>query len=166
VRRAIFLISIGLILGLIFRTYFYECIVVPTASMEPTIKKGEVLWVNKFVYFFKEPERGDVIVFKSPVERKVLVKRIIALPGERIKIVNKKVYINGKKLEEPYVEYLRENEILVGDNIDEMVVPENSYFVMGDNRDYSKDSRDWIDEKGKHIRFVYKKEIKGKVIIK
>jgi len=163
-KRVLYLLFLGILGGLIFRGCFFECIVVPTASMEPTVKKGEVLWVNKFIYHFRKPERGDIIVFKSPVENKVLVKRIIGLPGETIEIKNKKVYINGKELKEDYVEYLRKEEILVGDNIPEMVIPDDAYFVMGDNRDYSKDSRDWKDEEGNPVRFIYFEDIKGKVI--
>ena len=89
-KRIIVLLTAGVVLGLLFRRYVYETIRVPTASMEPTIEKGAILWVNKFIYLFGEPGRGDTVVFPSPVSKKVLVKRIVGLPGEKILIKEKK----------------------------------------------------------------------------
>lgn len=133
--------------------------------MEPTIYTGRKIFVNKFIYRFLKPERGDIIVFKDPVDGKGEVKRVIAIPNDRIKIVNKVVYLNGQPLNEPYAVFLRKNEILQGDNIEELTVPPGHYFVMGDNRDYSKDSRDWMDSAGNKIYFLPEKLIEGKAII-
>ncbi|HLD29262.1 MAG TPA: signal peptidase I [bacterium] len=165
-KRIIVLLTAGVVLGLLFRRYVYETIRVPTASMEPTIEKGAILWVNKFIYLFGEPGRGDTVVFPSPVSKKVLVKRIVGLPGEKILIKEKKVYINDTLLDEPYAEYQRADEILEGDNISGLIVPREKYFLMGDNRDYSEDSRDWKDGKGNPVYFIVRKDIKGKVILR
>ncbi|MCS7184974.1 MAG: signal peptidase I, partial [bacterium] len=99
------------------------------------------------------------------IDQKGEVKRIIAVGGDRIMIKNKVVYLNGEVLNEPYAVYLRKNEMLVGDNIEEMIVPQGHYFVMGDNRDYSEDSRDWVDSNGNRMYFLNRKFIEGKVII-
>ncbi len=113
------------------------------SSMEPNFHDGEYLLTDKISYRFNEPKRGDVIVFKAPPDYKEeFIKRIIALPGETISIKDNKIYINGNLFEENYIpdeiptqngSFLKEGE--------EITLPENSYFVMGDNRPHSLDSR-------------------------
>lgn len=113
------------------------------ASMEPNFHDGEYLLTDKVSYRLGEPARGDVVVFKAPPTYKdEFIKRIIGLPGEQVTIKEGKIYINGRELEE---EYLPENtQIVPGKYLTEgqtITVPANSYFVLGDNRDHSLDSR-------------------------
>ena len=114
--------------------------VVPTGSMENTVPVGSRIIGFRLYYLFEEPQRGDIVIFKFPDdEKKDYLKRIIGLPGDTVEIVDGKVYINGstEALEEPYLA-----EEPVG-SYGPYVVPEDSYFMMGDNRNYSNDSRFW-----------------------
>jgi len=114
-------------------------------SMYPTFYDKELLITNKIIYKLKEPARGDVVIFKSPTNKEIdYIKRIIALPGETILLKNSAYYVNGNKLEEPYISadiytsggaYLTEGE--------EVLIPERMYFVSGDNRPHSSDSREF-----------------------
>ena len=125
------------------------------SSMYPNFHDGEFLLTDKLTYKFRPPGRGDVVVFTAPPAARCpaglncdFIKRIVALPGERIKIENHKIYINGKHLIEPY---LSEDTIInAGGNLKsflsegvEQTIPEENYLVMGDNRIASSDSRDW-----------------------
>ena len=114
-------------------------------SMEPNYHDGEYLLTDKLTYRLKDPARGDVIVFKPPVSQdEEYIKRIIALPGETISIKDGKYYINGKQLQESYIPssiYTNGKSYLP--NNTEKTVPSNSYFVSGDNRESSSDSRYW-----------------------
>ncbi len=112
-----------------------QTFVVVMSSMEPNFHEGQRLLVNKAIYLFDEPARGDVIIFKAPNGRKGdYIKRVIALPGDTVEIKNGAVYVNGVKLDEPY--------IMNPPNytLEEQEVPDNSYFVLGDNRNNSDDS--------------------------
>jgi signal peptidase I len=113
------------------------------ASMEPNIHDGQYLLVNKIVYYFRQPQRGEVIVFHpSASPHTNYVKRVIALPGERVKAVNGKVYINRgngwELLDEPY---LKTNAVYSFEWL--RPIPQDHYFVLGDNRNHSSDSRLW-----------------------
>ncbi|BCX14836.1 MAG: signal peptidase I [Patescibacteria group bacterium] len=125
-------------------------------SMQPNFPDGEFLLTDKISYRFHPPQRGDVIVFKAPVnEEDDYIKRIIGLPGDTVSIKDGFVYINGQKLEETYLPAgLYTNGGIFLPNNKEVVVPDNYFFVMGDNRSYSSDSRAW--------GFVSKKNIIGK----
>jgi len=128
---------------------------VPTGSMENTIMVGDRVVTLRTAYWFKEPQRGDIIVFPCPDnEKKDYIKRIIGLPGETIEGRDGLVYSNGEPLEEAYIT----------DPLDEdfgpYVVPEDSYFMMGDNRNHSEDSRYWVN------KYVSEDKIKGKAIFK
>lgn len=113
--------------------------VVPTGSMSPTIKVDTRLFGNRLAYKFGDPERGDIIVFKYPVdEEQLFIKRIIGLPNETVEIKDGSVYINGEVLDES--EYLSTE--MLGE-FGPYQVPEDCYFVMGDNRNQSSDSRMW-----------------------
>lgn len=133
---------------------------IPSGSMIPTLDIGDHILVNKFIYGvrlpftdvilipIKAPERGDVIVFRFPKdESKDFIKRVVGLPGDTIEVKNKEVYINGQKQSEPFA--IHEDSttfpktIQERDNFGPVSVPQNSYFVMGDNRDHSLDSRFW-----------------------
>jgi len=156
-------ICVAVILALFVRTFVFQAFKIPTGSMEENLLVGDHLIVNKMLYAptanpmernlapVREVERQDVVVFKFPDDpERDFIKRVVALPGERIRIENKKVYINGEPLDEPYAHFLEvpgtdENVYSDprGDDMHEIVVPEGHYFVMGDNRDNSHDSRFW-----------------------
>lgn len=165
-RRWLFLIALGTVGALIFRRYAFEGIYVASSSMYPTLPVETSYFVNKLSFVFRAPRRGDIVVFTSPVDpEKELIKRVIALPGETIRIVDKKVFIDGMPLKEPYVKYAREKEILTGDNLSETRVPERCYFMLGDNRDESQDSATWKEAKsGARILFVNEEDIKGRLM--
>ncbi|NLC77370.1 MAG: signal peptidase I [Clostridia bacterium] len=132
-------IGIALILALVIRTFLIQPFYIPSGSMEPTLGIGDKIIVNKLGSYFKEPERGQVIVFKYPLDpSQDFVKRVIGMPGETIEIKDSTVYINGEPLEE---EYLPED--LVYGDFGPVTVPENAYFMLGDNRNNSQDSRVW-----------------------
>lgn len=134
--------------------------------MEPTLFVGTHYLVNRMVYRFHEPERGDIIVFTSPVDHHTgFIKRVIAVGGDRIELRAKQVILNGKPLEEPFTIHKRPNDHLVGDDMPEMRVPEGTVFVLGDNRDESDDSSVWKNpETGQRIFFLEDKAIKGRLI--
>lgn len=129
------------------------------ASMEPNFPDGEYLLTDKVTYRFKEPRRGDVIVFEAPrTDDEEFIKRIIGLPGETVSLKNGSVFIDNQKLQETYLSptlitssgsFLSEGK--------EIVVPEENYFVLGDNRPASSDSRMW--------GFVDKSKITGRAFV-
>lgn len=163
-KRLIVIILSGVVLALIFRKYCFEVIYVASSSMEPTYRVKKELVINKMSYFFLKPSRNDVVLLKSPFRGREVIKRIIGLPGEIISIEDKDVYINDELLEEDYVQYVHPDTIFVGDNIEEFTIPNNHYFVMGDNRDVSRDSRDWLEDEGMQTEPVPAADIKGKVL--
>ncbi|WP_456430753.1 signal peptidase I [Thermosulfuriphilus sp.] len=167
-------ILLALILALFIRTFIVQAFKIPSGSMIPTLLVGDHILVNKFIYgvknpltretwiSFKKPKRGDVIVFIYPLDRhKDFIKRVIGVGGDVVEIVNKRVYVNGKPLEEPYVIHtdpkIIPGEIQPRDNMPPVKVPAGYLFVMGDNRDQSYDSRFW--------GFVPLKDVKGKAFI-
>jgi len=102
-RRLFFLILLGVFGAYLFRTYIGGYIRVASPSMEPTLKKNSIIWMNTGYYRNHPIQRGDIIVFKSPVDEKQLIKRVIAIGGDTIEIKYKKVYLNWEELSEPYV---------------------------------------------------------------
>lgn len=176
-RGAIAEWTITILLLLFGTTTLVQAFVIPTGSMEDTLLIGDHLLVDKLAYAppgpvskhllpYTQPKRGDIIVFRYPVDiSQTFVKRCIGVPGDRIKLINKQVYLNGVKLNEPYVYHktdyidsyrdnfpsepnlsvvqraldMLQNHVVNG----EVVVPPGSYFAMGDNRDSSLDSRYW-----------------------
>ncbi|WP_457678066.1 signal peptidase I [Thermovibrio sp.] len=165
--------AIALILALLIRTFVVQSFHIPSGSMIPTLLVGDFILVDKITYHFRPPDRGDVVVFHFPLNEKVYyVKRIIGVPGDRIQVKDGKVYVNGKPCRyedagkysyyengreftgELYYEFLPRKEggikkhlILKtgtqGDNTQVFVVPKGKYFMMGDNRNNSYDSRYW-----------------------
>ena len=140
-------------------TQFIKPTLVRGDSMYSTLEDGDYLIINRMSYKFGEIKRGDIIVFESDLHQedgtnKDLVKRVIGVAGDKVKIKDSKVYVNEKELNEPYIH----NEITEGD-ID-TVVPENSVFVLGDNREISLDSR--YEEVG----FINESDILGKVFVR
>ena len=135
---------------------------VPTGSMENTILPGDRMIGLRTAYWFGDPERGDIVIFKFPDdETQTYVKRVIGMPGDKVVIKDAKVYINDstEPLDEPYLpeEWTYMNG---SDEVLEYNVPEDSYFVMGDNRNHSADARMWIDKYVKKSKIVAKAEFK------
>ena len=179
-------IVIAVILALFIRTFVVQAFKIPTGSMEENLLIGDHLLVNKFVFGPSETDaertllpvgtikRRDIIVFKYPEDpERDFIKRVIGLPGDTIELRNKRVYVNGQRLEEPYVYYLEDPPPLpeemsfssdvpgtMGDprvRYGPVTVPPNHYFAMGDNRDNSQDSRYW--------GFLPRENVKGKALV-
>ena len=143
--RDVFLIIVTFIL---IGVFFVQPVVVDGSSMEPVLRDGERLLVNKFIYYdiksvgFGHLERGDIIVFWYPEDpSKSYVKRLIAFPGETVEVKDGKVYVNDVELAEPYLAEERNRSSFR--SVSPTTVKKHAYFVMGDNRDNSADSRDW-----------------------
>ena len=146
---------IAFLLAMFIRTFFVQAFKIPSSSMFPTLKVGDRLLANKLVYKFREPERGEIVIFKYPLNpRKDFVKRLIALQGEEVKIMDGKIFIDGKPVKNTLIENrYYYNSGLYGAEFPAKV-PENCYYVLGDNSANSKDSRYW--------GFVPKKNLVGK----
>ncbi len=132
----------AVILFLIIHTFFLEARVVPSPSMYPTIEVHDQFLSNKTAYWFHKPQRYDIVVFKPPAAAGFngdFVKRIIGLPGEKIRVNGGVVYINDQPLKEPYITPDRAPV----DTFNTYIIPDDQVFVMGDNRNNSKDSRYW-----------------------
>lgn len=147
--------SLAILVALVLKEFIIINATVPTSSMENTIMAGDDLFGFRLSYAFSEPERGDIIIFKYPDDRKQkFVKRIIGLPGETIVIDQAKIYVNGEPLEE---DYLKE-EWFSATGPFEFEVPEDSYLVLGDNRNNSLDARFWVNT------YVPREDIIGKAL--
>src|SRR5882724_6114131 len=135
--------------------FFYQPVRVEGGSMEPGLEDQERIFINKLVYRLENIERGDIVVFRYPRDtRKSFIKRVIGLPGDRIRISNGHVYLNGQLVPESYVPV----EYLDGRSFPELIVPANSYFVLGDHRSMSNDSREF----GPVLRtYIYGKAVFG-----
>lgn len=141
-----FVIAVGL--ALLIRTFVVQAFKIPSGSMLQTLQIGDHILVNKFIYRFDKPERGDILVFKYPEDpSRDFIKRAIGLPGDTLEISEKIVYINGKQLIETYAYFERELDerqyIAPRDSFEKLYIPPRKYFMMGDNRDSSMDSRYW-----------------------
>lgn len=172
---------VAAILALIIRSFVVQAFKIPSGSMEDTLLIGDHLLVNKFLYgvqvpfvdgrylTIRHPERGDVIVFEFPedegknfFQRRDFIKRIVGLPGDTVEVLDKKVLVNGEAYHIPQEIHKEDNVVAPGfgprDFMPAVRVPEGHYFVMGDNRDRSYDSRFW--------GFVEESKIKGLAFIK
>ncbi|MFC5448317.1 signal peptidase I [Paenibacillus aestuarii] len=149
------------VLVIIIRWFLFSPFIVDGDSMRPNFFTGERLIVNKIIYDIRQPKRGEVIVFHAP-EGKDYIKRVIALPGETVKVDGDKVYINGKEIDQQFIQAAIDQAIKDGHpyntlaNFPETKVPDNEIFAMGDNRPNSKDSRD------KRVGFVPYDKIVGR----
>jgi signal peptidase I len=163
-------LAVALVLAFVIRTFVVQAFKIPSGSMLDTLLIGDHLLVNKFLYGthipftdtvvmpLEDPKDGDIIVFEYPEDpSKDFIKRIIGAPGDVVEMRDKVVYRNGKKLDEPYVKHTSPVTQGRRDNFGPITVPPDKYFVMGDNRDESYDSRFW--------GFVDKKKIRGKAWI-
>lgn len=145
------MIVVAFLIALVVDKFIIVNATVPTGSMENTIMTGSRMIGFRFSYLFSEPKRGDVVVFKFPLnEKENYVKRVIGLPGETVVIKEAKVYIykDGDKSKEPellYEPYLKEDWVVRNDGY-EFVIPKDSYLMMGDNRNNSSDARVWYEE--------------------
>ena len=147
-------------LALVIRTFIVTPFKIPTGSMIPTLMPGDKIFVNRFVYRFRPPERGDVIVFRYPENpRRDFIKRLVAFEGETVEIIDGKVLINGRIVDDPEifkaVHYY--NRSIYGAAGTSITVPPGNYFVLGDNSASSKDSRYW--------GFVPKKLLLGRAFV-
>lgn len=174
VREYIEAILLAIVIAFFIRTFVIQAYKIPSGSMKPTLQIGDHILVSKFNYGVKlpllrstlipigTPKRGDILVFIYPEDRsKDFIKRLIGLPGDTIEIRNKKILLNGVPLNDTHGVYV-DNLIIPGsvqprDNFGPVTVPEESIFVMGDNRDESYDSRFW--------GFVKMKDVLGKALI-
>jgi signal peptidase I, bacterial type len=136
------LLVIGaLLIALLIKTFLFQAFYIPSASMDPTLKVHDRVLVNKLSYHLHSVHRGDIVVFKAPAEERTaqikdLVKRVIGLPGDTIQARDGQVYINDQLLSEPYLP-----KGTVSDDLPRQAIPAGSYFMMGDNRGESADSR-------------------------
>jgi signal peptidase I len=178
-RETIEAVIVAFAIALIIRTFVIQAFKIPSGSMIPTLQIGDHLLVNKFllgtpvdipftnIHLFRmpglrKPERGDVIVFKYPEDpSRDFIKRVIGIEGDVIESRDKALYVNGRLVVEPYVQYadsfVKGGDLDRRDNFGPITVEEESVFVMGDNRDQSYDSRFW--------GFVKRSEVKGKAVI-
>ena len=131
---------VAVAVALPIRTFVFEPIRVDGQSMCDTLQDGEVMIVTKPEYLVGDPERGDVIICKYPGRKENFVKRVMGIPGDTISIISNVVYRNGEKLDEPYLTPSRNND---GFSMAPFELGEGEYFVMGDNRDNSHDSRNY-----------------------
>lgn len=172
---------VAMVLALIIRSFLFQAFKIPSGSMLDTLLIGDHLLVNKFIYgtqvpfsderflALRQPERGDVIVFEFPedegksyFERRDFIKRVVGVPGDVVEVKDKRLFVNGKPflLEQAVHKDTQTVPAVAGprDFAGPVKVPEDSYFVMGDNRDYSYDSRFW--------GFVHMSKVKGLAFIK
>jgi len=171
-------IAIAVLLALVIRTLIVQAFTIPSGSMMDTLLVGDYILVNKFLYgaevpltdyrlpSLREPRRGDIVVFKYPQdEKRDFIKRVVAGPGERVVIRGHEVLVDGRPLVEPYVKPPDSPLAHTGQpascgfayGCEPTTVPQDAYFVMGDNRDNSQDSRYW--------GFVKRDKIKGKAFL-
>ena len=137
---------IAVLLALVIRTFVVQAFKIPSGSMLPTLRIGDHILVNKFIYFFEPIRRGDIIVFKFPQdETRDFIKLVIGLPGETLEVRGREVLINGVPLKEPYAVYSDGPfaQALERERLGPLVIPPGKLFMMGDNRDHSMDSRAW-----------------------
>ena len=180
IKSNLITISYAIIIALLIRTFLFQPFFIPSSSMEPGLIVGDRIFASKYDYgysrhsfpfslplingrvFESSPKRGDVVIFKPPHTRNDYIKRLIGLPGDKIKLINGTIYINSIPVEREFIR-TDDKDIAIyketmasginyetrdlgnkpQDNIEEFIVPENHYFFMGDNRDNSNDSRFW-----------------------
>ncbi len=147
----------AIIIAVFIRIFFVGNFKIPTTSMVPTLMVGDRLISNDIIYKIRKPKRGEVVIFKYPEDpKRDFVKRLIALPGEKVLIKEGKIYINGNEVKEPRIScryYYSDGDYGVGKEIE---VPPKSYYVLGDNSINSKDSRYW--------GFVPEKDLVGEAL--
>lgn len=174
VREVVETIILALILAFALRTFVIQAFYIPSGSMENTLLPGDMILVNKFIYYFTDIKRGDIIVFKYPNDpSKDYIKRVVGLPGDNLEIKNGDVYINDKFYDEKYTKEKAADDMIMHAHIErsgdakttgasvsaqsKIKVPEGKLFVMGDNRNNSQDSRFW--------GYLSQSSLKGKALV-
>jgi signal peptidase I len=165
----------ALVLALIIRAFVIQAFTIPSGSMIPTLLVGDYILVNKFLLGspvdipftninlfrmpgLRRPHKGDVIVFKFPVDpSKDFIKRVVAVEGDKIEARDKVIYVNGLPANEPFMRHTDNLVLPNRDNFGPIEIPKDKFFCMGDNRDNSRDSREW--------GFVDIKDVKGKALV-
>lgn len=165
----------ALVLALIIRAFVIQAFTIPSGSMIPTLLVGDYILVNKFLLGspvdipftninlfrmpgLRRPHKGDVIVFKFPVDpSKDFIKRVVAVEGDKIEARDKVIYVNGLPANEPFMRHTDNLVLPNRDNFGPIEIPKDKFFCMGDNRDNSRDSREW--------GFVDINDVKGKALI-
>ncbi len=148
-------IAAAVLVALFINNFIIVNATVPTSSMEKTIMTNDRVIGFRLSYKNSDPERGDIIIFKNPDNEKILyIKRIIGMPGEKVEIHDGGVYIDGDLLDEPYIDVVTEGEF------GPYEVPEGHYFMMGDNRNNSADSRYWKNT------YLPQEKIVGKAVLR
>lgn len=167
IKRFLLVVLSAVALALFIRHFVVDIIAVTSSSMTPTINVGVRYLMEKVSFRFRKPKRNDIVAFPSPIRKgRNLVKRVIAVEGETVQITNKTVFVNSNRLTENFAYHSRDTILLEGDNLGPLDVPERMVFVLGDNRDESEDSRDWIDSlTGNHIYFVPMRDILGRIVL-
>lgn len=139
VREMLEIIITALVLAFLIKTFVIGNYFIPSRSMVPTIAVDDKVIVTNFSYWFEEPQRGDIVVFKYPLDtKKNYIKRCIGLPGEKIEFKNNQLYVDDVLVEQPYLQ----TDVVTND-FGPVYVPEGQYFMCGDNRGNSADSRVW-----------------------
>ena len=161
-RENVEVVITAAILALIIRGFVVQAFKIPTGSMRETLIEGDRILVNKFIYRFTDPKRGDIIVFKYPDDmKKDFIKRLIATGGETVMIKNGDIWVDGRLIENPkaikQTYYYNKYDTAYGKEGVVIEVPEDNYFVLGDNSASSRDSRYW--------GFVPKKNLVGKAFV-
>lgn len=157
VMEWIVVIEVAVVMAVVLNLFILVNAIIPSASMEPTVMTGDRVFGNRLAYLTEDPMRGDIVMFKFPDdESKLYIKRIIGLPGETLEMKDGKIYIDGSDipLEEPYLTVVPEGDY------GPVSIPEGAYFMMGDNRNISADSRYWVNT------FVYRDKIEGKAVLR
>lgn len=159
IRETVETVVVAFVLAMAIRTFVVQAFKIPSGSMRPTLEVGDRILVSKFIYFFKEPQRGDVIVFRSPeAPKKDFIKRLVAKGGETVEIRDGKIYINEKPADIPALNsrhyYNRDS---YGGEGNKVYIPNGQFYVLGDNSASSRDSRYW--------GFVPRKNLIGKAFV-
>jgi len=157
VREYVESIVIAVVLATAIRIFIVQPFKIPTGSMRPTLREGDRILVNKFIYRFTDPQRGDVVVFRFPlIPKKDYIKRCVALPGDTVEIAQGRLRVNGQVLSAPgiFEKLYYYNRGDYGQEGSPLLVPEGQYFMLGDNSGSSQDSRYW--------GFVPRRNIVGK----
>ena len=148
VRETIDSIIVAFVIAMIIKTFLIQAYKIPTGSMLDTLLVGDHILVSKLAYIFSDPEVDDIIVFRYPLDPSMdYIKRVVGVPGDKIEIIDKQIIRNGETVSSDFTRFnsaiVYPPDVSTRDNVIEFIVPKDTYFVLGDNRDSSFDSRFW-----------------------